>query len=59
MSGSAADRLSVSLADVQAAAFRIRGHVHRTPVLTSRRINERLEAELSFKSEIFQRIGAF
>src|SRR3546814_14078463 len=32
---------------------------HRTPVLTSRTINERLGAELFFKCENFQRMGAF
>jgi threo-3-hydroxy-L-aspartate ammonia-lyase len=52
-------RLSVSLADVQAAALRIRDHVHRTPVLTSRRINQQMGAELFFKCEMFQRTCAF
>jgi threo-3-hydroxy-L-aspartate ammonia-lyase len=46
-------------ADVQAAAARIAGHAHRTPVLTSRRVNADLGAELFFKCENFQRMGAF
>src|SRR5579863_4747352 len=45
--------------DVLAAAARIDGHAHRTPVLTSRTANERTGAELFFKCENFQRMGAF
>jgi threonine dehydratase len=45
--------------DVKAAAARLAGHAHRTPVLTSRQANERLGAELFFKCENFQRMGAF
>lgn len=45
--------------DVRAAAERIRGHAHRTPVLTSRTLNEELGAEVFFKCENFQRMGAF
>ncbi|HEY4575850.1 MAG TPA: pyridoxal-phosphate dependent enzyme, partial [Thermoanaerobaculia bacterium] len=49
----------VTLADVQAARERIRSHVHRTPVLTSRQIDARVGARVFFKAEIFQRVGAF
>ena len=45
--------------DVRAAAGRIAGHAHRTPVLTSRLVNERIAAEVFFKAENFQRMGAF
>lgn len=45
--------------DVRAAAARIEGHAHRTPVLRSRLIDERLGAEVVFKCENFQRMGAF
>jgi threonine dehydratase len=45
--------------DVRAAAARIEGHAHRTPVLTSTFFNERTGAELFFKCENFQRVGAF
>ncbi|GAA0944226.1 threo-3-hydroxy-L-aspartate ammonia-lyase [Pseudonocardia zijingensis] len=48
-----------TFADVQAAADRIRGHAHRTPVLTSRRIDAETGAQLYFKCENFQRMGAF
>lgn len=46
-------------ADVAAAAGRLRGHAHRTPVLTSRRIDAEIGAEVFFKCENFQRMGAF
>ncbi|MEU4390344.1 threo-3-hydroxy-L-aspartate ammonia-lyase [Kribbella sp. NPDC023855] len=49
----------LTLADVQAAAERIAGVAHRTPVLTSRTLNERVGAEVFLKAENFQRIGAF
>jgi len=45
--------------DVAAAARRIAGHAHRTPVLTSRTADEALGARLFFKCENFQRMGAF
>jgi threonine dehydratase len=48
-----------SYADVVDAAERLRGNAHRTPVLTSRTANERTGAELFFKCENFQRMGAF
>ena len=46
-------------ADVSAAARRIRGLVHRTPVLTSRTINAMLGVDAYFKCENLQRSGAF
>ncbi|WP_420962768.1 threo-3-hydroxy-L-aspartate ammonia-lyase [Brucella sp. IR073] len=45
--------------DVAAAARRIEGHAHRTPVMRSRTIDGQLGAEVFFKAENFQRIGAF
>lgn len=46
-------------ADVAAAASRIAGFAHRTPVLTSRTVDEALGAQVFFKCENFQRMGAF
>jgi threonine dehydratase len=46
-------------ADVVAAAGRIAGKAHRTPVLTSRTANEHFSAQLYFKAENLQRMGAF
>ncbi|RNM04236.1 threo-3-hydroxy-L-aspartate ammonia-lyase [Dickeya undicola] len=45
--------------DVAAASDRIAGYAHRTPVLTSRTVNDAFGAELYFKCENFQRMGAF
>jgi threo-3-hydroxy-L-aspartate ammonia-lyase len=49
----------LSLSTIQNAAERIRGRVHRTPVLTSRLFNERVGREVFFKCENLQRAGAF
>ena len=48
-----------SLADVRAAAERIKPLAHVTPVLTSRLLNDLTGADLFFKCENFQRAGAF
>jgi threonine dehydratase len=48
-----------SLADMLIAHERIKPHIHRTPVLTSRVINELSGAELFFKCENLQKGGAF
>jgi threonine dehydratase len=45
--------------DVAAAARRIQGHAHRTPVLTSRTLDEALGARVFLKCENLQRMGAF
>lgn len=45
--------------DIQAAHGRIRPYVHRTPVLSSISINEIVGAELFFKCENLQKVGAF
>ncbi len=47
------------LAAIHAAAKRIAGLAHRTPVLTSSHFNHRTGAELHFKCENFQKVGAF
>ncbi len=41
------------------AKKRLQGFAHQTPVLTSRSLNKMLGAEVFFKCENFQRIGAF
>ncbi|MBB6561821.1 threonine dehydratase [Acidovorax soli] len=45
--------------DVVAAAGRIAGIAHRTPVLTSRTVDAELDAQVFFKCENLQRMGAF
>ncbi|MFI6166919.1 threo-3-hydroxy-L-aspartate ammonia-lyase [Nocardia sp. NPDC051052] len=49
----------ITIDDVRAAADRLAGVAHRTPVLTSRMLNERVGAEVFLKCENFQRVGAF
>jgi threonine dehydratase len=44
---------------IKEAAARIDGHIHRTPVVTSRAFNERAGREVFFKCENLQRAGAF
>jgi threonine dehydratase len=57
--GKAASAAAPTYADVVAAAARIDGHVHRTPVMTSRILDEELGAQVFFKCENLQRMGAF
>ena len=45
--------------NVIAAAERLRGFAHRTPVMHSRTLNQAMGAEVFFKCENLQRMGAF
>ena len=45
--------------DIQAAAARLHGVAHRTPVLTSRTLDAMLGLRVYMKAENFQRMGAF
>lgn len=49
----------VTLEEVRAAASRLAGVAHRTPVLTSHTLDERSGARVFLKCENFQRMGAF
>jgi threo-3-hydroxy-L-aspartate ammonia-lyase len=49
----------IERADVEAAAHRLEGVAHRTPVFTSRTLDERVGASVYLKAESFQRGGAF
>ena len=57
--GATPAKLPVTFTDVEAAAARIEGIAHRTPVMTSRTADARAEAKLFFKCENLQRGGAF
>lgn len=50
---------SVSYEDVCAAAERLDGIAHRTPVFTSRTLDERVGGQVFVKAENLQRVGAF
>ena len=51
--------LPVVYADVVAAAERLQGVAHQTPVMTSRLVNQQVNSEVFFKCENFQRTGSF
>ncbi len=48
-----------TLSDIRAAAQRIKPYIHHTPVLTSSTFNKLCGAELFFKCENLQKVGAF
>ena len=52
-------KFAASIDDVRAAARRIEGVGHRTPILTSQTLDEMAGRKLFFKCENFQKIGAF
>lgn len=45
--------------DIREAHQRISEHAHRTPVLSSKQVNEKTGGEIFFKCENFQKVGAF
>src|SRR4051794_3549416 len=49
----------VTFADVQSAAAQLAGAAHRTPVITSHTLDERVGANVYLKCENLQRMGAF
>lgn len=51
--------IAPSLADIRIAHARIAPHIHRTPILTSRKVDDAAGAHLLFKCENLQRSGAF
>ncbi|HEY0156490.1 MAG TPA: threonine/serine dehydratase [Thermoanaerobaculia bacterium] len=51
--------IALDLRDIRAAADRIRPWVHRTPLLTSRSLSERVGVEVRLKCENLQRAGSF
>jgi len=44
---------------IQAAQNRLSGYANRTPVMSSRTLNQQVGAEIYFKCENFQRVGAY
>ena len=53
------DRLPIDADDVRAAAERLDGVAHRTPVLRARSLDQRCGGRVHLKAECFQRAGAF
>src|SRR5262245_47274524 len=57
-----ADRIvpvMLTFADIEAAAARLKGVAHRTPVVTSRTLDALVGARVYLKAENLQRMGAF
>ena len=50
---------SLELEDIRAAAARLQGVAHRTPVISSRTLDELVGARVLLKAEGLQRAGAF
>src|SRR5260370_27550636 len=53
------DNVALHLSDVRDAAARIKPFIHHTPVLTSRTLDQLVEAQVFLKAECYQRAGAF
>lgn len=53
------NNLAISYDDILSASHVLKNVAHRTPVLTSRQADEQTNAQLFFKCENFQRVGAF
>jgi threonine dehydratase len=51
--------LAVTLADIEAAAGRLKGHAVETPLIESAALNERVGLRVLIKPETLQRVGAF
>ncbi|MDG1165077.1 MAG: pyridoxal-phosphate dependent enzyme [Porticoccaceae bacterium] len=51
--------MKLTVQDIQQAQARIEPHIHRTPILQSQALNKIIGCELFFKTENFQKIGAF
>ena len=49
----------LTLETIRAAHVRIKPYIHRTPVLSSSILNKKLGAEIFFKCENMQKVGAF
>lgn len=54
-----ASAFPVTYADIVTASARLDGQAHRTPVITSRTVDERTGYRVFFKCENFQRTGSF
>ena len=57
--GERAENLAITFADVRAAAERLRGVAHRTPVMRASSLDAEAGAQVWLKCEQFQRAGAF
>ena len=50
---------SLTLRDFEEVRARIAPHINRTPLMTSRQLNERTGLDVRLKAEMFQRVGSY
>jgi len=51
--------MSITLREIREAAQRIHPYIHRTPVVTSESVNQKVGAQVFLKCENLQKVGAF
>lgn len=51
--------MPITLSDIHQAAKRIQPYAHRTPVLTSKSLDQQVGVQVHLKCENFQKVGAF
>jgi threonine dehydratase len=59
MTATAAEPLTLTLRDFEEVRARIAPHIKRTPLLTSRQLNEITGFDIRLKAEMFQRVGSY
>ena len=59
MTATAAEPLTLTLRDFEEVRARIAPHIKRTPLLTSRQLNELTGYDIRLKAEMFQRVGSY
>src|SRR5689334_14178283 len=59
MTATAAEPFTLTLHDFEEARARITPHIKRTPLLTSRQLDELTSYDIRLKAELFQRVGSY
>jgi threonine dehydratase len=59
MTATATEPLTLTLRDFEEVRARIAPHIKRTPLLTSRQLNEITGYDIRLKAEMFQRVGSY
>src|SRR5689334_10179551 len=59
MTATAAEPFTLTLHDFEEARARITPHIKRTPLLTSRQLDELTSYDIRLKAKMFQRVGAY
>ena len=59
MTATVTEPLTLTLRDFEEVRARIAPHIKRTPLLTSRQLNELTGYDIRLKAEMFQRVGSY